>query len=222
MYTNTSHQNVHTTVLSLVIIFLPQKESITLIFLFVAVTHTSAKISNAFLFWVVVTNQLCSGNVLYHSLTGVAFMYTLRPLDNNPVEHTDLQYARRCSNTKHCLFFYLRFSISYSLSASLKVTSHHNGKQGLSNSIQINALNVCVSHMYSSRLKKAMIRNSGKCSHSCPWQWVTLHLTSWPAANHNSDLCWAFTRGQYSHLDHTHQTPSGSKQSWLEGQEKHD
>lgn len=32
-------------------------------------------------------------------------MYKLRPLNDNPIEHTGLQYARRCSNTKSRLCF---------------------------------------------------------------------------------------------------------------------
>ncbi len=110
-------------------LFLSQRSSITLIFLFVAVTHTSAKIGNTFSFRVVVTNQPCSVNLLYPRLTGVAFMYKLRPLDDNPIEHTGLQYARRCSNTESWLCFchLSHGSLSCSLSAPLKVNSHHCG-----------------------------------------------------------------------------------------------
>lgn len=56
-------------------------------------------------------------------------MYKLRPLDDNPIEHTGLQYAR-CSNTE-CNLCFCRLppvSLSCSLSASLKVNSRHNGK----------------------------------------------------------------------------------------------
>lgn len=34
-------------------------------------------------------------------------MYKLRPLDDNPIEHTGLQYARRCSNAKDRLYFFV-------------------------------------------------------------------------------------------------------------------
>lgn len=71
-------------------------------------------------------------------------MYKLRPLDDNPIEHTGLQYARQCSNTESCLrFCHLPpVSLSCSLSASLKVNSHQNGKQGLPHLIQ--TLVLCV------------------------------------------------------------------------------
>lgn len=74
-------------------------------------------------------------------------MYKLRPLDDNPIEHTGLQYARRCSNTKRCLYFCQLppVSLSCSLSASLKVNGHHNGKQGLSHATQVLGLYASVS-----------------------------------------------------------------------------
>lgn len=72
-------------------------------------------------------------------------MYELRPLDDNPIEHTGLQYARRCSNTECCrCFCHLPpVSLPCSLSASLKVNSHYNGK--LSHPIQIRVLCASVS-----------------------------------------------------------------------------
>lgn len=65
-------------------------------------------------------------------------MYKLRPLDDNPIEHTGLQYARQCSNMKRCLYFcHLPSSLLFSLSTSLKVNSHHNGKQRLPHPVQV-------------------------------------------------------------------------------------
>lgn len=103
------------------IFFLTSKPSTTLTILFVAVTHThtSAKISNTFPCCVVVTNQLCSVNLLYPRLTGVAFMYKLRPLDDNPIEHTGLQNARPCSNIKRRLYFCRKPPVSLSRVALL-------------------------------------------------------------------------------------------------------
>lgn len=149
----------------------------------------------------VVTNQLCWVNLLYPSFTRVAFMYKLRPLDDNPIEHTGLQYARRCSNTKcHlCFCHLLPVSLSCSLSASLKVNSHHNGKLGLPRPIQMPVSCASVFHLYSSRIKTAMIGNAG--SHPCSWQWVTLHLTSWPAVNCNPRFLLGLARGHYSHRE---------------------
>lgn len=58
-------------------------------------------------------------------------MYKLRPLDDNPTEHGSIQYARRR------LLFSPPVSLRCSLSPSLKVNSHHNGKPGLSRPIQV-------------------------------------------------------------------------------------
>lgn len=161
------------------------------------------------------TNQLCSVNLLYPGLTGVAFMYKLRPLDDNPIEHTGLQYARRCSNTESLLYGFVisRVSFSCSLSASLKVNSHHNGKLGLPRPIQILVLYASVSHLYSSRLKTVMLGNAGGRGHPCSWQWVTLHLTSRPAANRNPVLCCALQEGSTVMESCARQIPSGSRGS---------
>lgn len=73
--------------------FLKPLNQVSRSFLFVHVTNTSAKISNTFSYRVVVTNQLCSVHLLYLRLTGPAFMYKLRPLNDNPIEHAGLQHA---------------------------------------------------------------------------------------------------------------------------------
>lgn len=136
------------------------KTSVALIFLCIGDTYKCK--NNTFSYWVAVTNQLRSANLLYPRLAGVAFMYKLRPLDDNPIEHTGLQYARQCSNTKRCLYF---CHLSLSLATSLKVNSHHNGKQGLPRPVQI--LGECFSHICSSRLKNSHDKK-GKHSHLCP------------------------------------------------------
>lgn len=133
-----------------------------------------------FLFWVVMKTQPCSVNLLYPRLTGTAFMCKLRPLDDNPIEHTGLQYAKLCSNTESrlCFCHLPPLSLSCSLSASAITIS----KQGPSHPISILVMYVSVSHIYSWSLKAAMI------SPPCPWQWITLHLTSRPAAHCKTDL----------------------------------
>lgn len=124
----------------------PPKTKFALIFLFVAATHVSAKIRNSFfLFWVVMKTQPCSVNLLYPRLTGTAFMCKLRPLDDNPIEHTGLQYAKLCSNTESRLCFCHLPPLSVLFSLRL---SHHY-KQTRTASPYIHTCNVreCFSHL---------------------------------------------------------------------------
>lgn len=159
-------------------------------------------------------NQLRSANLLYPRLAGVAFKYKLRPLDDNPIEHTGLQYARQRSNTKRRLYF---CHLSLSLATSLKVNSHHKGKQGLPRPVQILGECLSLTSVVQGLKKKkntATIRNASTVIFAlrnespciCPYdlQQKPTHFLEGP-----------LQEVRYSHQDPFHWIPSGSKDSWL-------
>lgn len=143
-------------------------KSITLLFVFVAVTHMSAKISNTFVCIFSVCDK--SVNLLYSRLTGVAFMYKLRPLDDNPIEHTGLQYMPDGVQTLNALsiFVICLLCLSPPLWRLRAITMASNGC--LSTPTQRIRPSLCFSYICSSRLYTAIKGNAGKFSCLCPWQ----------------------------------------------------
>lgn len=98
-----------------------------------------------FLFWVVMKTQPCSVNLLYPRLTGTAFMCKLRPLDDNPIEHTGLQYAKLCSNTESRLF--LSSASLVSVLFSLRLSHHYKQTRTVSPYIHTCNVRECFSHL---------------------------------------------------------------------------
>lgn len=95
-------------------------------------------------------------------------MCNLRPLNDNLIEYTGLQYGRLCSNTKAVSVFVICLQCLFPPLWRLK----HYCIQGPTHPISILVLCASVSRINSSRLKAAMI------SRSCPCQWITLHLNT--------------------------------------------
>lgn len=77
-------------------------------------------------------NQPCLVNSLRPRLRDAAFVFKLRPLGNNPVEHTGLEFAQRRLNTESRLRVCRLPPASHSLFVYPSVKCHHRCKQGQS------------------------------------------------------------------------------------------
>lgn len=152
-------------------------------------------------------NQPCLVNLLHPRLRDTAFVFKLRPLGNNPVEHTGLQFAQRRLNTESCLWICRLPPASHSLFASPSVKCHHRCKQRQSLPyIHGSGCKCFFSHLW------FKFKSSHEKSFPAPGDVSARQLTSRPGKHCEKDLSRASQRSPQS--SRAALTSSSAGQGW--------
>lgn len=147
-------------------------------------------------------------NLLHPRLRDTAFVFKLRPLGNNPVEHTGLQFAQRRLNTESRLWICRLPASSHSLFVFPSVKCHHRRKQGQSLP-HIHTGSGCkcsFSHLW------FKFKSSHEKSSPAPGVGSARQLTSGPAKHCETDLSRASQRSPQS--SRAALTSSSAGQGW--------